>query len=326
MTKPLPIAGRLTAAATVALALLASTAATAQQNYIQGAKPYLLVETGERFDRLQSAIFAIGKGKGTIRIDPGRWDDCGVQVEGDVTFEAAIPGKTRWAGPRVCEGKAALVLRGRSSRVTGFIFENFHSGDGNASGIRLEHGNLTAEQNWFRNSDEGILTSDQPGGTISIDRSTFTHLGRCGGYASCAHSIYIGGYNQVTVTHSRFEAGDGGHYLKVRAAHVTITGNSFDDTAGRATNYLIDLPEGATGRISGNWFVQGSHKENGGVLIAVAAEHRAQSSAGLIVEANTAKLSPGSPAGPAFVANWSRDQVIVGRNQLGAGIVKYVQK
>jgi hypothetical protein len=84
----------------------------------------------------------------------------------------------------------------------------------------------------------------------------------------------------------------------VRAAHVTITGNSFDDTAGRATNYMIDLPEGATGRISGNWFVQGSHKENGGVLIAVAAEHRAQSSAGLTIEANTAKLSPGSPAGP----------------------------
>ena len=310
----------------VAIALAATLPALAQQNYIQGATPYLWVETGQRFDRLQSALFAIGSGKGTIRIDPGRWDDCGVQVDGDVTFEAAIPGKTRFAGPRVCEGKAALVLRGRNARVVGFIFENFHSSEGNVGGIRLEKGNLTVEQDWFRNSDSGILSSNEPHGSISVDRSTFTHLGRCGGYASCAHSIYVNFYDTLTVTHSRFEAGNGGHYLKARAAHVRIEGNSFDDTQGQATNYMIDLPEGATGRISGNWFIQGAHKENPGTLIAVAAEGHPNTSNGLTIEGNMARLGPGAPTGPAFVGDWSKDRIVVGVNQLGPGIVKYAKR
>ena len=128
-----------------------------------------------------------------------------------------------------------------------------------------------ATNNLFRNSDEGILTGPNPTGSILVDHSTFSHLGRCGGYAACAHSIYVSFFGNVTVTHSRFEAGNGGHYLKSRATHVTVEGNVFDDSAGHATNYMVDLPAGASGRIADNMFVQGSHKENPGALIAVAA-------------------------------------------------------
>jgi hypothetical protein len=53
-----------------------------------------------------------------IRIDAGRWRDCAAQIAGDVKFVAAVPGKTIFDG-RLCEDKAALVLRGRSSRVEG---------------------------------------------------------------------------------------------------------------------------------------------------------------------------------------------------------------
>ena len=40
---------------------------------------------------------------------------------------------------------------------------------------------------------------------------------------------------------------------------------------------MIDLPEGAVGRIAGNTFVQGNGKENYGTLIAVHAEDGRQS-------------------------------------------------
>lgn len=297
----------------------------AQQNWVPG-HPYLVVETGQRYNRLQDAIFAIGEGKGTIRIDPGQWDDCGVQVAGDITFQAAVPGQTRFVGPRVCESKAALVLRGRNSRVEGFIFANFHLNDGNAAGIRLEKGNLTAVQNWFKDSDEGILTSNDPNGTVVVDRSTFTRLGRCGGYAPCAHAIYINHYGQATVTRSRFEAGLGGHYLKSRAAHVTATDNVFDDSAGRGTNYLIDLPSGATGTIERNLLIQGPNKENPTTLIAVAAEEHAHSSAGLVVRDNTARLAPGATSRPAFVADWSGERLAIGVNRLGEGITPFSRR
>ncbi len=73
-----------------------------------------------------------------------------------------------------------------------------------------------------------------------------------------AHSIYLRGWTaRWSITHSRFERGTGGHYVKLRARRVTITGNSFDDSRGNKTNYMIDLSEGGTGLIARNTFVQG---------------------------------------------------------------------
>lgn len=310
-------------AALAALALVAGPA-PAQQNYVSG-NPYLVVESGQRFNRLQDAIFAIGDGKGTIRIDPGHWDDCGVQIAGDVTYEAAVPGKTIFSGPRNCEGKAALVLRGRAAKVTGFIFTDERSGEGNQAGIRLEKGNLAVSQVWFKDSDEGILAANDPNGHITVEQSTFTRLGRCGGYAACAHSIYVNFYASVTVRHCRFEAGRGGHYLKSRAARIEASDNSFDDSQGTATNYMIDLPAGAKGRVSGNWFVQGARKENGTAMIAVAAEEHHNSSAGLVIEGNVARLAPGA-SGTVWVADWSGEQLALGANELASGIAKYQRR
>ena len=115
-----------------------------------------------------------------------------------------------------------------------------------------------------------------------------------------------------------FEAGRGGHYLKIRAAQITVLNSSFDDSAGRATNYMIDLPGGASGRIANNWFVQGANKENHSAFIAVAAEGKANSSAGLVVEANDARMAPGVPWPSVFVADWSGDPLQIGANKLDA--------
>ena len=306
-------------AALAALAL--ATPALAQPAYQPG-KPYLLVETGQRFQRLQDAIYAVGDGAGTIRIAPGHYQDCGVQEHGRITYAAEIPGQTIFERT-VCEDKAGLVLRGAGARVVGLVFARYHVADGNGAGIRLEHGNLAVSQAWFRDSEEGILAADDPAGSISIDSSTFTHLGRCDRGLACAHSAYLNFYGHVKVTHSRFEKGDGGHYLKVRAGHVEIIDNSFDDAEGRQTNYLIDLPAGATGRISGNWFIQGAHKENPRTLIAVAAETRKHSSDGLRIENNVARFAPGATRSTTFVADWSGDHLLIGSNQLAEGIGRY---
>jgi hypothetical protein len=65
---------------------------------------------------LQDAINALGEGDGTIRVAPGTWHDCGVQPHGNVTYVAAIPGQSIFDG-KVCEEKAALVMRGQSMHV-----------------------------------------------------------------------------------------------------------------------------------------------------------------------------------------------------------------
>ena len=306
-----------------ALAVLAIPMATllAQERTYR----YTVVESGQGFDRLQQAVDSIGDARGTIAIAPGRHGDCAVQAAGVISYLAAEPGTAVFDG-RTCEGKAALVLRGRGAEVSGLVFQNMRVPDFNGAGIRLEQGDLTVAESWFRDSEQGILTGNDPSSRIVIDRSTFTRLGTCEGAGGCAHSIYTGLYGHVRVTRSRFEEGRGGHYVKSRAARVEIAGSSFDDARGQATNYMIDLPEGAAGQISNNWFVQGRDKENYSAFIAVAAEGKAHSSAGLAILANDARLAPGVDRSTVFVADWSGDALAVGDNALGPGLTRFEKR
>lgn len=284
----------------------------------QSAAPYTVVESGRGYERLQDAVNAIGNGRGTIRFASFAFADCAVQTEGEITYSAAVPGQAVLDGV-ACEGKAALVLRGRGAHVEGLVFANIRVGDKNGAGIRLEHGNLTVFQSWFRDSEQGILTGDDPGARLVVDKSTFTRLGTCEG-SGCAHSIYVGGYGALVVTRSRFEAGRGGHYVKTRAPRVQVLDSSFDDTGGRETNYMIDLSNGATGEIAGNWFVQGQDKENYSAFITVAPEGKRNPSGGLVIEANDARFAPGISRTSTFVANWTDDRLAIGQNTLGPGL------
>lgn len=308
----------------LSLAAAILTAFSAVQAHAQGG-PYTVAETGQAYARLQDAVAAIGDGRGIIRFASGRFADCAVQAAGEILYVAAVPGQSVLDGV-ACEGKAALVLRGRAARIEGLVFANIRVPDANGAGIRLERGNLAVLQSWFRDSEQGILTAADPNSTITIDKSTFTRLGRCDRGLSCAHSIYTANYGALTVTRCRFEEGRGGHYVKTHAGRVTVLNSSFDDSAGRTTNYMIDLSVGSTGRIAGNWFVQGRDKENYSAFIAVAAEGHHHSADGLVIEDNDAGFAPGLSRKSAFVADWSGDKLAIRANRLGPGLTRYERR
>ena len=160
---------------------------------------YTVVESGRGYDRLQDAVNAIGSGTGTIRFASFAFADCAVQTDGDILYTAEVPGQAILDGV-ACEGKAALVLRGRRARIVGLVFTNIKVPDFNGAGIRLEHGDLEVSQSWFRDSQQGILAGEDRGGTITVDKSTFTRLGTCEGPGGCAHSLYVGEYGALNVT------------------------------------------------------------------------------------------------------------------------------
>jgi hypothetical protein len=284
-----------------------------------GDGPFTIAETGKSYWRLDDAVNAVGDRDATIRIAPGVYHDCAVQEAGRIAFVATEPGKVVFDGG-TCEDKAALVLRGRGTSVDGIIFRNMRVPDANGAGIRLERGPLTVTNAMFRDSEQGILTGDDKSATIRIDRSTFSGLGRCDRDMSCAHSIYVGHYGTLVVTRSRFERGNGGHYVKSRSTRVEISDSSFDDVKGRSTNYMIDLPAGSVGTITRNMFVQGPDKENHSAMITVAAEARDNPSRGLSIIGNTASLAPGVSWSTVFVADWSHEPLAIGANTLGKGI------
>lgn len=299
-------------------ALALGLALVAGPSFAKGPLPFTVAETGARFGRLADAVEAIGNGAGTIRIAPGRYGDCAVQEAGRIFYVADEPGTVVFDGG-ICEGKATLVLRGRSARVEGLTFVHDRVEDGNGAGIRIEQGDLTVSNSLFDDGQCGILSAADPNGTITIDHSTFRRLGKEPD-GDGAHSVYIGHYGAVKVTNSRFERGTGGHYLKSRAPRVEVLNSSFDDSQGHATNYMIDLPEGAVGRIAGNSFLSGLDKENHATMIAVGAEDITHSSAGLTVEGNEARLAPSSPWTTAFVGDWTHEALVVRGNKLGPGI------
>ena len=280
---------------------------------------------GRDYPSLQDAVRAIGSGTGTIVIAAGTYRQCAVQEDGRITFQAATPGSVIFDAT-ACEGKAALVLRGNAATVDGIVFRNMAVHDGNGAGIRIENGDLTVRNAMFLDSQEGILGNEQGGARIVIDHSTFSGDGTCDAAYDCAHSIYLATDGSVTVTNSRFERGQGGHYVKLRSPKLTIADNSFDDSHGHKTNYMIDLSNGGTGSITGNTFVQGKDKENWSAFITVAAEGKKFSSDGLVIHGNTARLAPGIDRSPAFVADVSGDHIEVGDNDLGPGVRRFEQR
>jgi hypothetical protein len=296
----------------LALTLVATTAVA------QGGGAFRIEETGQRFARLDDAVNAIGEGSGTIVVAPGVYPECAVFSGGNLTLRAEQPSTAIFDGG-VCEGKAVLVLRGKSATVDGIVFRNVKVPDLNGAGIRLEKGDLDVVRTTFMDSETGILTASDPGGSIRIERSTFTGLGGCT-EGRCSHSLYIGDYAKLTVSRVRFERGRGGHYVKSRAPLIEVLDSSFDDSAGMRTNYTIDLPNGATGLIARNTIVVGKNKENRSAVITVAPEKRENPSAGLTIEGNDVSIVPGAGFGTTFVADWSRESLKIGANTLGTGV------
>jgi hypothetical protein len=286
---------------------------------------FTVAETGQRFANLQDAIDAIAEGHGTIRIAPGTYRQCVVQQGGMIVYEAPQPGSVIFMG-RACEGKAAFVLRGEGAEIRGITFSNMRVPDGNGAGIRLERGALNVAHARFQNSQQGILTANDPRGRITITRSTFTGLGTCENAAGCAHAIYVGHYGSLTLRESRFERGTGGHYVKARSGQVIIENNSFDDANGRQSNYMIDLPAGSQGRIADNWFVQGRDKDNHSAFIALGAEDLLHSSDGLEVVNNEARFVPGLTRSSVFLADWTASRVVMQGNRIAGGIKQYEQR
>ncbi|CAA9520419.1 MAG: FIG00635939: hypothetical protein [uncultured Sphingosinicella sp.] len=302
----------------ITAALLASTASA------QSGGPFMLVEKGQRFARLQDAVNAVGGGSATIQIAPGTYRDCAVQEAGRIAYVARMPGTAIFDGG-TCEGKAALVLRGQSAHVEGLTFRRQFVPDGNGAGIRIEKGDLEVVETLFADGQCGILSADDPESSITVERSTFSGLGKHPD-GTGAHALYIGGYRALRVTNTRFERGTGGHYLKSRAARIEVLDSSFDDSQGRSTNYHIDLPNGAVGRIARNTFAQGRNKENYSTMITVAPEGAQQSSEGLVIENNKASVVPGFPWTTTFVGAWTPESVVVRNNDLGQGIRSYARR
>ena len=308
-----------------ALLPLAALLLASASNAAPSGAPFTVLETGEGYWTIQEAVNGVGSGIGTIAIAPGTYRQCAVQEAGRITYRATVPGQVIFE-KETCEEKGGFVTRGQFARFEGIIFQDYKVPDFNGAGIRQERGDLEVFNATFKRSEQGILSNNDPKGSIFIDRSTFTELGNCPNDERCSHSVYINRYGKAVVTNSRFEKGRAGHYLKSRAAIDIFKNNSFDDSQGSHTNYHIDMPEGATGEVSGNMFVQGKNKDNYSAIIALGAETVMRPSDGLVVANNDARFAPGAENTTVFLADWQGARVVQTGNKIAPGLKAYERR
>jgi hypothetical protein len=136
------------------------------------------------------------------------------------------------------------------------------SGDGN-NGAGIRHGgtNLTVIDCYLHDNQDGILGSPPTAGSgsITIETTEFANNGAGDGFS---HNMYLGDYGSVTVEGSYSHGAKAGHLLKSRGYVNNILYNRLTDELGTTASYEIDLPNGGTSYVIGNFIEQSAATEN----------------------------------------------------------------
>jgi hypothetical protein len=136
------------------------------------------------------------------------------------------------------------------------------SADGN-NGAGIRHGgtNLTVIDCYLHDNQDGILGSPSTAGSgsIMIQATEFANNGAGDGFS---HNMYLGDYGSVTVEGSYSHGAKAGHLLKSRGYVNNILYNRLTDELGTTASYEIDLPNGGTSYVIGNFIEQSAATGN----------------------------------------------------------------
>jgi hypothetical protein len=137
---------------------------------------------------------------------------------------------------------------------------------GNGAAIRYQSGNLTLNDDWFHNNQDGLLGTPfvAGAGSITINKSEFGFNGTGTGET---HNIYVGMIDSLTISNSYIHDADAGMEIQSRAENNTIEDNRIFDNNSTAS-YSISLPNGGVDTVSGNTIEKGLHSQNKTTMIA----------------------------------------------------------
>src|SRR5258708_37700336 len=190
----------------------------------------LTVGTGQQYGALAAAIAASHDGD-VIAVQAGTYTNDFATITTDITIEGVGGMVNLVATVPPPNGKAILVTAANVT-LDGISFSGAAVPDGNGAGVRYEGGNLTINNCYFFNNQEGLLAGDDPAGAITITHTEFANNGAGDGYT---HNLYVGEIGTLTVDQSLFTGANVGHEIKSRALNTIIENSRIiDRTAGAA--------------------------------------------------------------------------------------------
>ena len=229
----------------------------------------LNVGAGQTYPSVSAAVAGAHDGD-VIDVFPGVYYDCASVTQNDLTIQGTGAAADSVLTDRTCQSKAILVLSGRNTIVKNLTLQRARVPDANGAGIRAEGGDLTVDTVRFINDQDGILSGDLPGVTITVTNSLFQHDGIC--QYACAHGLYAGHIAALRVSHSSFLDTQQGHAIKSRAALTEVVGCTIEDGPTGTSSYLIEAPNGGSLIVRGNTLEKGPHSGNHLTAISIGAE------------------------------------------------------
>jgi hypothetical protein len=210
--------------------------------------------------KMPSEAAAIARSGDIIEIDADTYvGDVAVWYANNLAIRG-VGGRARLlAAGRSAEDKAIWVIKGNNVTVDNIEFAEAVVDSGNGAGIRVEGANLTVENCYFHDNQEGILTSvDMTDSALDIENSEFA---RDGGNGGKSHEIYVNSLRQLIVRGSYFHQGRVGHLIKSRAKRNFVIANRITDEDGSAS-YEIEFPNGGFNVVMNNLIEKGPAAQN----------------------------------------------------------------
>ena len=221
----------------------------------------LTVGTGQQYTRLSAAIAASHDGD-VIKVKAGTYSNDSAIIRTKVSIEG-VGGQVNLVSTAPIANRKAILVTNNDVTLNNINFSGAKVADGNGAGIRYQAGNLTINNCYFHDNQEGLLAADNASGSITVNNSEFAHNGTGDGKT---HNLYVGKIAKLTINNSYFHDAVVGHEIKSRAASTTIQNSRiFEGPAGTAS-YSVDLPNGGKAVLNNNIIEQGPKSQNPAII------------------------------------------------------------
>jgi hypothetical protein len=220
----------------------------------------LSVGQSQTYATIAAAVAASSAGD-TITVQAGTYTNDWLDFDHDLTLTAQGGWVKLVATAQPPNGKAYITESGTVT-ISGFDISGVTVPDANGAGVRYQGGNLTLDNVFIHDSQEGLLGAADANGSITITASEFARNGDGSGHT---HGIYVGPVARFTLTGSYIHDTVEGHEVKSRAASNIIQNNRIFDN-NSTSSYAIDLPNGGAATITGNVIEQGPNSHNPAIL------------------------------------------------------------
>ncbi|MEO0399386.1 MAG: right-handed parallel beta-helix repeat-containing protein [Pseudomonadota bacterium] len=201
---------------------------------------------------------------GVVEIPAGDYDIKDLKLYKDVTLRGPAPedGVAVLRSAETTEKGVLIPLSGVSLRLENLTFRNTSSWDRNGAGVRHEGRDLTIVNCVFDSNEDGILSTGDANGVITITGTTFMDNGFGDGQS---HGIYVLRAARLDIQDSKFIGTRIGHHVKSLADETIIRGSLMDDAYGR-TSYSVDASKGGAVTIVNNKIIQSADSDNWSIV------------------------------------------------------------